>query len=283
MDKLFTDLQNSITTTTTTDTVTNTDSNVTEPTNKSFEAVERDKKTTNLLKRQQISSEKLNALLEQSVNTLSCGPICQKAKIEKELKQKYLDAQANIKNAPDKLETTRKNYYVFTEGRSFYNDMLEEELKKKAAVMGKMLAENFRDEIINAKTMLAYYNTSLNNSDYTKELYAVYLEKNKLIQNGIKNHHSDVLTNDRKTYYETEALEDLKGWYTFFLYFYYIVALTIFIGVLVLKTSLNWFLKIIIIVIAVAYPYYIDFITQVIYGFFHSAWKQLPKNVYNDL
>ena len=281
MDKLFTEIQTNINTNTIVD------GTIPTLTNTNIDASETNKNTENLLKKQQISTEKLNSLLEQSVNTLSCGPTCQKAKIEKELKQKYLDAQTNIKTAPDKLETTRKNYYVFTEGKTFYDDMLEEELKKKAEIMGKMLAENFRDEIINVKTMNSYYNTSLNNSDYTKELYAVYLEKNKIIQNGIKNHHADVVTNDRKTYYETEAIQDLKGWYTLFWYIYNLFVIPIFIFALARRSSDNFFVKIIIniitLLIAIAYPYLIDYIARFIYGFFHSAWKQLPKNVYNNL
>jgi hypothetical protein len=161
--------------------------------------------------------------------------------------------------------------------------MLEKELQKKAELMGKMITDNFRDEIINAKTMNAYYNTELINSDYTKELYATYLEKNKVIQDSIKTHHSDVLTNDRKTYYETEALEDLKNWYTFFWYFYYLFVMPIFTFAMFFKTSLHFIVRLILLFIALLFPYFIDFIVRFIYGFFHSAWKQLPKNVYNDL
>jgi hypothetical protein len=272
MDKLFTEIQNNLNT--------NDNGTITELTNINANTNEN---TENLLKKQQISTEKLNSLLEQSVNTLACGPTCQKAKIEKELKQKYLDAQTNIQTAPIQLETTKKNYYIFTEGKTYYDDMLEEELKKKAKIMGKLLAENFREEIINVKTMNAYYNTSLNNSDYTKELYAVYLEKNKIIQKGIKTNHSDVLTNDRKTYYETEAIEDLKGWYTLFWYIYYLFVMPIFIIVVILKITLHWAVRLIIIFIALSYPYYIDLIMRSIYGFSHSFWRHLPKNVYNDL
>ena len=181
------------------------------------------------------------------------------------------------------LENSKKNYYVFAEGRPFYDEMLEKELKKKADIMGKMIADNFRDEIINAKTMNTYYNTQLINSDHTKELYAVYLEKNKVIQDGIKNHHADVLTNDRKTYYETEALEELKNWHTFFWYFYYLVVMPIFTFALIAKSSLHFVIRLIIETIMLAYPYYIDYVMRSIYRFFHSLWKQLPKNVYNDL
>ena len=264
MDKLFSDLQNK----------TNDPNDTNKSTNKDSEK---------LLKKQQASTEKLTALLEQSLNTLSCGPACQKIKISEELNQKYLKAQTNMQTAPVQLETTKKNYYVFTEGQPYYDDMLEKELREKAKILTKLLADNFKEEIINANTMNSYYNTELTNSSYTKELYAVYLEKNKLIQNTIKNHHADVITNDRKTYYETEAIEDLKFWYSLFWYVFYLFVMPLFTFVLIARTSLHFIFRILIELIALAYPYYMDPIARSIYGFFYSLWKSLPKNVYNDL
>jgi hypothetical protein len=131
--------------------------------------------------------------------------------------------------------------------------------------------------------MNSYYNTELTNSSYTKELYAVYLEKNKLIQTSIKNHHADVITNDRKTYYETEALDDLKNWHTFLWYAFYLFAMPIFTFTLISKTSFHFIIKIIIEGIALSYPYYVDPVARSIYGVLNSFWKSLPKNVYNDL
>ena len=264
MYKLFSDLQNN----TNTNTTTNSESN---------------KDADKLLQKQQISTEKLNSLLEQSLSALSCGPTCQKIKTSEDLKQKYLNAQTNLQTAPIQLETTKKNYYVFTEGEPRYNDMLEKELKQKAEMMGKMLANNFHEEISNAKLMNSYYNTELTNSAYTKELYSVYLEKNQVTQKNIKSHHADVLTNDRKTYYETEAIEDLKYWHSFFWYIYYLFIMPLFIFALITKSSYHFFIKILIGFIVLAYPYYIDFILRQIYGFFHSIWTRLPKNVYNNL
>ena len=149
--------------------------------------------------------------------------------------------------------------------------------------MGEILANNFNEEISNANIMNSYYNNELTNSAYTKELYSVYLEKNQKIQKEIKGHHSDVLTNDRKTYYETEALESLTLWHTFFWYVYYIFVIPIFTFALVTKSSYHYLLNFIIEFMVLAYPYYIDFILRKIYGFFNSIWTQLPKNVYNDL
>ena len=211
----------------------------------------------NLLKKQQSSNENLNTLLEQSLN----------------------DSQT----APVQLETTKKNYVVFTKGQPYYDNIIEQDLENKAEEMGQILATNFNEEITNANIMNSYYDTELTNSSHTKELYLVYLEKNQQLQKEIKGHHSDVLTNDRKTYYETQAIEDLNYWHTFFWYVYYFFVMPIFTFVLVTSSSYRWLFKIPIEILVVTYPYYIDFILRKIYGFFHFIWIRLPKNVYNNL
>ena len=90
------------------------------------------KSKNDLLDKQQITQEKINELLNLSTEALMCGPDCQKQKISDELKQKYLDAENNMETAPIKLEETKKNYYIYTEGRPYYDNMREEELKQKS-------------------------------------------------------------------------------------------------------------------------------------------------------
>ena len=125
---------------------------------------------SNLLQGQQISQDKITALLEKSANSLMCGPTCQKLKITEELKQKYLDAQTNLQTAPIKLDQTKKNYYVYSEGTPYYDNMLEKELKQKSKKIAELLSENFNDELSSALTMNSYLNTALINSSYTTEL-----------------------------------------------------------------------------------------------------------------
>ena len=210
-----------------------------------------------LLKTQQSSNQKLNTLLEQSLN--------------------------DSRTAPVQLETTKKNYVVFTKGQPYYDNIIEQDLENKAEEIGQNLANNFNEEITNANIMNSYYDTELTNSSHTKELYLVYLEKNQQLQKEIKGHHSDVLTNDRKTYYETQAIEDLNYWHTFLWYVYYFFVMPVFTFALVTTSYYRWLFKIPIEFLVVTYPYYIDFILRKIYGFFHFIWIRLPKNVYNNL
>ena len=165
-----------------------------------------------LLLNQRNAQEQINNLLEQSTQALLCGPDCQKQKVSDELKQKYLNAQTALKTAPINLETTKKNYYVYTDGESSYNNMLEIDLKTKAEKIGSLISDSFNEELASALTMNKYYNTAIINSNYTKDLLNDYNEKNKALKIQLRDRRGDILTNDRKTYYETDALNNLKQW-----------------------------------------------------------------------
>jgi len=236
-----------------------------------------------LLQRQQISQDKINELLEKSSQAMLCGPTCQKLKVTDELKQKYLDAETNMKTAPIKLEQSKKNYYIFTEGRTYYDNMQEEELNKKANMTSQLLAENFNDEISSANTMNTYLNTALINSENTKELLKEYLEKNQLLKAKLRERHGDILTNDRKTYYETEAYENLVLWYRFFWWIYYIVVLMLILALVFSGSGLTLIKKIVIAIVFIFYPYYIDYVVKWIYGKIMWLLSKIPKNVYNNL
>ena len=241
-----------------------------------------------LLQNQQINQDKINKLLEQSAESLMCGPTCQKLKITDELKQKYLDAETNMQTAPIKLEQTKKNYYVYTEGRPFYDNMREEELQEKSNQIATLLTDNFNEEISNAETMNQILNTASINSDYTKELLHSYIEKNKELQLKLRDSHGDILTNDRKTYYETDAIDRLNNWHTFFWYIYYILYIVVLIATFIgppntFLSNLSIIKKIIVHIMLFTYPYYIDRIVMMLYGLIMKIRSYLPKNVYNNL
>lgn len=248
---------------------------------------DKDSKGDKLLQKQQISQEKINQLLEQSAQALMCGPTCQKLKTTDELQQKYLNAQTNVKTAPIKLEQSKKNFYTFTEGSAFYSNMQEEELKKKAEEIADQIKTHFNDELENANTMNQYLNTATINSNYTKELLAKYVTKNQELKDELRSTRGDILTNDRKTYYETDALNTLESWYKFMLGIYYLLAI-----VLLIFFVTNWtvgsavtslFKKIIVFILVFFYPFYIHYVLRMLSQFFAGIYNKLPKNVYNSL
>jgi hypothetical protein len=237
----------------------------------------------NLLKRQRNSQEKINQLLELSSQELICGPDCQQQKISAELKQKYLDAQTNLQTAPINLENTKKNYYVYTEGAPFYDNMLEEELQQKANQISTLVSDNFNSEVSDANVMNLYLNTALINSKYTTELLENYLEKNQQLKLQLKERYGDILTNDRKTYYETDALNTLTFWYKLFWYIYYLLVIMLILAFIFSPINLLKIIKLIISLLVIFYPYYIDHVVRWVYGLWKLVISRFPKNIYNNL
>jgi hypothetical protein len=236
-----------------------------------------------LLLNQRNAQEQINNLLEQSAQAMLCGPDCQKQKVSDELKQKYLNAQTALKTAPINLETTKKNYYVYTEGETTYNGMLETDLKQKAETISNLISDSFNDELSSAITMNTYYNTAVINSNYTKDLLNDYNEKNKELKLQLRDRRGDILTNDRKTYYENDALDSLKQWHRFWWYIYYLLVLVFLISIFLVNSQMTIGKKVIMSVLLIFYPYYIEFIVNKICTFFSNIYKNLPKNVYNNL
>ena len=236
-----------------------------------------------LLHQQKATQEQINKLLETSANALMCGPECQKQKKTDELRQKYLDAQTNVKMAPSKLEETKKNYYVYSQGETYYDNMQETELTKKAEELGKLLSISFNSELNDAKTMNTYLNTAQINSSHTLELLTYYKTNNKEIERQLKESSGDILTNDRKTYYETDAITRLKQWHSFFWYIYYLLVVVLNIAIFISPSELSTAKKFALLTLFTAYPYYISILTKWVYDNVVNIQKNMPKNVYNDI
>lgn len=235
-----------------------------------------------ILKKQRETTDQLNALIEQSAQAIMCGPECQKQKNTEDLKQKYLDAQTNMQTAPMQLEEAKKNYYVFSEGQNAYNNVQEGDLKIKAEKISKLIAEKFLEEVKHAKILNFYYNSDIINSKNTIELYADYLKKNKTTETLIRDSRGDMLTNDRKSYYEIQEYDNLVTWNSRFLYFYYFCVILFIVGLFFLPNQFTNIQKAIFIIIFVIYPFIIDYITSFLSKIINIIQSYLPKNVYNN-
>jgi hypothetical protein len=236
-----------------------------------------------VLQNQKNTSEKLNLLLEQASQALSCGPTCQKLKNTEELKQKYLDAQTNLQMAPLKLEESKKNYYVYSEGRPYYDNMLEDELKTKADTISTLLLENFNKEVTNANVMNTYFNNALLNSENSKDLLTKLLDENGKLYLDLRSRKGDIITNDRKTYYETEAISGLNTWYNVWKILFYIFVIIYAISLFYIENEFSIYYKIILLLLLCVYPYIIYYTIKWIFTLIYSIYTSLPKNIYNNI
>jgi len=238
---------------------------------------------TKLLQQQLQSQQKISELLEKSMQTLSCGPTCQKAKVSEQLKQKYLDAETNIQTAPSQLATAKRNYYTYTQGSASYNKIQETELQTKAEDIANTLKTIFDDEVNDALTLNKYYDSMLVNSKGNDELLNHYISENEKLKKKLGKKYTDVFTNDRKTYYEQNATDELKKWYSLWWYVYYILIFALSVVIFVASYTMSKIKLFVIFVLLFFYPYYINYILDYFYSFYKKVVSLLPKNVYNNL
>lgn len=142
---------------------------------------------------------------------------------------------------------------------------------------------NFNNQFSNIQTMNTFFNTELINSKNTQELYDIYLKKNISLDGNIKEHYNDVLTNDRKTFYEMGALEVLVNWNSFFLYMYFAIFFTFILGIIFSENTIPKYQSISLAIILGLYPFLISPIVSKISNFIQNIRDLLPKNVYTSL
>jgi len=160
---------------------------------------------------------------------------------------------------------------------------LAEKLAAEADVIVTKYTSDFNTKFGVTDTINTFYNTELINSKNIQELYGVYTKKNIDLDGNIKEVHSDVLTNDRKTFYEMGALEVLVNWNYFLLYMYFTFFAAFVLGIIFSENTLPKYQSISLAIILFFYPFLISPIVQLLSGWVIYAGNLYPKNVYNSL
>lgn len=235
-----------------------------------------------LIKCQQESTNNLNSLIDQYSKQVMCGPDCQREKQITNLKQKYLNAQTNIQQGPTVLREAKKNYYTYVGGEGAYTRALEADLKKEAELIATELQTEFDRLINNAYTMKTYYDGILKSYNNTAELYSNYTNKNLLDEEKIKNNNSDILTNDRKSYYEKQQYDSLVGWYRLLMGVFYFIVYIFALGIIVLQSDFSKVKQVVLFLIIFFFPLYVQWVMRLVLDFI-DYFNPIKKNVYKTI
>ena len=224
-----------------------------------------------------------NDLINQANQLISCGPSCSKNQTTTKLEQNYLDAQTNMVSAPQQLITAQKKYITYTKGESGYNEFQDKQLEEKADTVANSYQIKFNSDVEIIKQKNKIYDGLVINYNNLIDLYKKYkIENDKMIY-VLKNKSSDILTNDRKTYYEDQGITSLKTYYFMFLCFYVFIVVVFLLSILLVKSNFKLSTRFLILFLMVIYPF-------ICYGFFHSLYKlfnnirsYFPSNAYRTL
>ena len=223
---------------------------------------------------------KLNNLILQASQTISCDSTCQKEKTQEDLKKKYLDAQMNEASASNQVQTAKKNYVTFTEGTSGYNNVLESDLTLKATTITDLFQTNFNNEVDNITSNIETLNGLLINYNNVVDLYNSYKIENKHLNIKFKNNTSDVLTNERKTYYQEQGLQNLNFYYYVLLVIYIVIVIIFLIFIFIFPSSFNWKILAAIFVGFVILPFISTWLLSLVVWAVYTIYGLLPKNIH---
>ena len=230
-----------------------------------------------------IDVNKFNDFLDNANNVLSCDSNCQEKKKKNELKNKYLEAKTNLLTAPVQVETSYKNYLTYTKGDTAYNEYHENELQQKAETVITTFKTNFSDGIEKAKESYDTYSGLLLNFANIVEFYKKLVKENKILTLAVKNKTSDVLTNDRKTYYEDQTIDNLAFYHTIIMSIYIIFLIGFAVSIFVFPSASSKGSLLAILIFFIIYP----FICVRIFNFFYYIKDIImgvfTKDVYSDI
>lgn len=226
---------------------------------------------------------KFNDFLDNANATLSCDETCQAQKTQDDLLARYLKAKTNLLTAPTQVKSAFKNFLVYSQGEDVYNQYTEQELQNKATKIVNTFKTNFQEQINDVKISVGTYDGLLLNFMHIVELYFKLLKENKMLELEVKSKASDTLTNDRKTYYEDQSINNLYFYYFIMIILYVIILIVYAVSIFLYPSDTPRKTNIIILILLIIYP----FISTWLFLFYGKIYKKitgvLPSNVYHDL
>lgn len=225
--------------------------------------------------------DKFNSFIQAASQQISCGTECQKQKKAKELKDKYENAQANLSLAEPQYQISKKEYYSYVDGENGYNQMLEEEESSKADKISEKLTEEIDKITNNINSSLQTYDGLLINFRNVFDLFRQYKKENIFLEKKFKEQSNDVLTNNRKTYYEDQNITSLNSIYYYILLIIYIIVVICFIIFsLIYPSQISLKIRLLLLIVFISLPFVSTFILGKIIELIYWIFSLLPKNVY---
>jgi hypothetical protein len=223
----------------------------------------------------------LNSLIQQASETIMCDSECQTNKRNDSLRQRFLNAQTNLASAPNRLQVAERNYVTVTQGEQAYEDLLEQQLGNQANLIAETFQENFVNEIRQFNIKLNSYSGILIHFQNIVDLFLNYRKENIELFKQLKENTNDVLTNQRKTYYEDQQIDNLKFYYYYFLFTVYVIVVICFIIFsLIYPSDTSFMMRIIILIGFIILPFIASYIFAGIIFILYKIYEILPKNVY---
>lgn len=228
-------------------------------------------------------SEQYNQFLINYNANASCDTACQEQKELAQLEENYNNAVNNLNTAPEQVQTAYKAYLTYAEGSGAYQQYQQGSVQQQAESIATNYQANFDADMKSAFSALASYSGLYVNYTNIYDLNNIYVDENQNLQRDVDISDSDTLTNDRKTYYENQALDSLNWYYWALTIIYTIVVICYGISLLTKQSDYKTSIKIMVLICLIVYPFISMWISLKILSVYNYIIGLLPKNQYQDL
>ena len=184
-----------------------------------------DQSPEKLMMNQFISNQKINDLIQLASEYIGCDEKCQENKKSQELHDKYIKSQTALKMGPNKVEENKKNYYVYTYGSEYYENIRKNEVVKNASEIASKISDEFNSQVKNALAMNSILKTTDPSYNCTDHYPVIQNELNLQLNKKTNN----TLINNRMTYYDDKSIKRLEAWNKFWTFIYYFTMLVFLI------------------------------------------------------
>jgi len=189
----------------------------------------------------------------------------------------------NYSTAPHELEIAKKNYYTFLNGNASFTQMQQSDYNSKAEQISTTMQDEFDKKYKEAVTLLQSYQSSYVNLSNVMELLDNYINENKDLKKITGKISNDIVTSDRKTYYEDQSIDRLKYFYKWMKYIYIFLLIIYFLCIFLIPSHLSRLMEIVILFLLIIYPFIIQPIIKFCISIVKKIVNVLPKNVYTSL
>jgi hypothetical protein len=229
-----------------------------------------------------------NAFILQSIQAIneniakannSCDYDCMMAKQQSEIKNAYLNAEINLKTAPEKFAEAEHNYLLNRDGPKKYTELLIERYGKNADNEIKKLNDEhdrIMEEVSLGNAKIENQQVQIANSTNYNDML-VSTQSRVLTETETAENNATV--SNRKVYYMEGEIQSLSWWYYLVRNLYWIC---VFVWVLVYVLYYRQFntRSIIIFVLIFAYPFFMVWLFVQAHSLYKYILSFIPRDIY---
>ena len=200
-----------------------------------------------------------------------------------ELKAAYDKAKYDLSIAPSNVKTTKKAYIVAKDGELEYEQITKQEAYQIAEKELLKLIEEYFNLLEMVYTQAEALEIAEEGIGYMDDILLQTISNNAVSEEYIEKSLNDILTNDRKSYYEQDKYDNLKSWnriwFWSYLFLWVIFSLSLFLTTNE-YSQLSIISKVGLILSFIIYLFIAKYIVLMIISFIVFCVTLFPKNVY---